>query len=66
MPQVLEFPQLPDVDQYPLCCDDSLEMAKSFITSCISALESGQSANFNARFESYIRHRAECEKCNER
>ena len=65
MPKVLEFPQLPDLDQYPLGCDDSLEMAKSFIMSCITALESGQSANFNARFESYVRHRAECEKCNE-
>jgi hypothetical protein len=64
MSKVLEFPQLPNVDQYPLGCDESVVMAKSFIMSCVSALESGRSANFNARFDSYIRHRAECEKCN--
>ena len=65
MPQVLEFPFMPDVGQYPSGCDDSLDLAKSFIMSCITALESGQSSNFNARFDSYVRHRAECEKCNE-
>jgi hypothetical protein len=65
MAQVLEFPTLPDIDQYPLGCADSLDSAKSFIMSCITALESGQSSNFNARFETYVRHRAECEKCNE-
>ena len=65
MPKVIEFPRIDaDVDQYPLGCDDSITLAKSFIMSCVTALESGQSANFNARFESYVRHRAECEKCN--
>jgi hypothetical protein len=45
-------------------CDDGMAMAYDFLKSCVSALESGQSANLNARFESYVRHRAECEKCN--
>ena len=65
MPQVLEFPALPDVDQYPMGYDDSLDMAKSFMMSCMNALESFQSSNFNARFENYLRHRAECKNCNE-
>lgn len=46
-------------------CDDGKTMAHDFLKSCISALESGNSANFNARFESYTRHRADCEKCEE-
>jgi hypothetical protein len=54
MSKVLEFPQLPNIDQYALGCDDAVGLAKSFILSCTVALESGQSANFNARFESYI------------
>ena len=52
------------IEEIP-ACDDGMAMANEFLKSCVSALESGQSANFNARFESYIRHRAECEKCNE-
>ena len=64
MSKVIEFPRIDaDVDQYALGCDDAVGLAKSFIMSCTVALESGQSANFNARFESYIRHRSECEKC---
>jgi hypothetical protein len=46
-------------------CDDGRAMAHDFLKSCMSALESGNSANFNARFESYNRHRSTCEKCNE-
>jgi hypothetical protein len=66
MSNVIQFPKDDiDLDQYPLGCEDSMALAKNFIMSCVTALESGQSANFNARFESYIRHRAECEKCNE-
>ena len=66
MRKVLKFPTLSPVSDPNLTgCDDSQELAAQFIASCLSALESGQSANFNARFESYIRHRAECEKCNE-
>jgi hypothetical protein len=66
MSKVIAFPHIDaNVDQYPLGCDESVAMAKSFIMSCVSALESGQAANSNARFESYVRHRASCEKCNE-
>jgi hypothetical protein len=65
MSKVIEFSRIDaDVSQYALGCDDAVGLTKSFILSCVSALESGQSANFNARFESYIRYRAECEKCN--
>ena len=45
-------------------CGDGMAMAHEFLKSCVSALESCQSANFDARFESYMRHRAECEQCN--
>jgi hypothetical protein len=46
-------------------CDDGMPLAHAFLKSCISALESGDSHNFNARFETYIRHRTDCEKCHE-
>jgi hypothetical protein len=66
MTKILEFPTMPSVPEVELTgCDESLGLASEFIFSCVSALESGRSANFNARFESYVRHRAECEKCNE-
>jgi hypothetical protein len=66
MSRILEFPTTPSVPDVELSgCDDSQELASEFIASCLFALESGQSANFNARFESYLRHRAGCEKCNE-
>ncbi len=66
MRKILKFPTLSFVSDANLTgCDDSQELASQFIASCLSALESSQSAYFNARFESYIRHRAECEKCNE-
>lgn len=65
MTRILEFPtQRPGYDDSPTCVED-LTLAHDFIDSCINALESGSSSNFNARFESYKRHRAECEKCNE-
>lgn len=31
-------------------CDDGMPLAHAFLKSCISALESGDSHNFNARF----------------
>jgi hypothetical protein len=66
MSRILEFPTTPFVPDVEVSgCDDSQDLATEFIFSCVSALESGHSANFNARFESYVRHRAECEKCNE-
>ena len=46
-------------------CDDGMVMAHAFLKSCVTALETGNSSNFNARFESYNRHRNECDKCNE-
>jgi hypothetical protein len=66
MRKVLRFPTLSvDPDPRLTGCDDSQELAAQFIASCISALESDHSANFRARFENYVRHKAECEKCNE-
>jgi hypothetical protein len=56
--------QMWKIEEIP-ACDDGMAMAHEFLKSCVTALESGHSANFNARFESYIRHRAECEKCND-
>jgi hypothetical protein len=44
-------------------CDDGKVLAHEFLKSCVSALDSGNPANFNARFESYMRHRNVCEKC---
>jgi hypothetical protein len=46
-------------------CDDGMTLAHAFLKICVSALTSGNPANFNARFESYIRHRDQCEKCEE-
>jgi hypothetical protein len=40
----------------------TVDIASQFIFSYVSALES---TNFNARFESYLGHKAECEKCND-
>jgi hypothetical protein len=66
MTRILEFPTLrPGYDDNLPACDEGLTLAHGFIDSCINALESGSSSNFNARFESYMRHRAECPKCNE-
>ena len=45
-------------------CKDGMALAHDFIKSCVSALESGNSSNFNARFENFKRHRDTCEKCN--
>jgi hypothetical protein len=44
-------------------CDDGMALAHAFLKSCVSALDSGNPANFNARFESYMRHRNLCETC---
>jgi hypothetical protein len=46
-------------------CDEGMALAHAFLTSCVSALETCSSSNFNARFESYRRHTNECEKCRE-
>lgn len=54
----------PNLDEIP-ACDVGMELARKFLESCGDALETGNAANFNARFESYNRHRANCEKCNE-
>lgn len=65
MASVLEFPALgSDETQCQFGCAESVALARSFIMSCLNALDSCQSYNFNARFENYVRHRAECEKCN--
>jgi len=44
-------------------CKDGTALAHNFIKSCVSSLESGNSSNFNARFENFKRHRDSCEKC---
>lgn len=44
-------------------CKDGMGMAHDFLRSCISALQSGNASNFNARFENFKRHRDTCEKC---
>lgn len=37
-------------------CDDGMVLAHEFLKSCVSALTSGNPANFHARFENYMRH----------
>lgn len=44
-------------------CKDGISLAHDFIKSCVTSLESGNSSNFNARFENFKRHRDTCEKC---
>lgn len=44
-------------------CKEAMSLAHAFIKSCVSSLESGNSSNFNARFENFKRHRDTCEKC---
>jgi hypothetical protein len=44
-------------------CKDGMTLAHDFLRSCMSALESGNASNFNARFENFKRHRDTCEKC---
>jgi hypothetical protein len=44
-------------------CKEGMALAHDFLRSCMSALHSGQSSNFNARFENFIRHRDACEIC---
>jgi hypothetical protein len=46
-------------------CDDGMVLARQFLESCTMALETGNLANFNARFDSYRRHQSSCDKCNE-
>ena len=53
-----------NVEDLPACNEGSA-LAEAFLKSCVSALETGNASNFNARFESYNRHRNDCEKCNE-
>lgn len=45
-------------------CKDGIGMAHDFLRSCMIALETGNSSNFNARFDNFRRHRDTCEKCN--
>jgi hypothetical protein len=52
------------LDEIP-ACDEGMAFAQEFLESCVAALETGNSANFNARFENYRRHQSECDKCNE-
>jgi hypothetical protein len=52
------------LDEIP-ACDEGMVLARQFLESCVMALESGSSGNFNARFENYERHRGDCDKCNE-
>jgi hypothetical protein len=63
---VLAFPTVRPVrdDNFP-ACDEGWTLAQGFIDSCMKALESESSSNFNARFENYQRHKRECQKCNE-
>jgi len=42
-----------------------MALAYSFLESCASAFASGNLANFDARFENYMRHLYLCEKCEE-
>lgn len=44
-------------------CKDGMALADDFIKSCLLALDSGNTSNFNARFENFKRHRDTCEKC---
>ena len=46
-------------------CDEAVTLGHDFMHSCLIALETGQPANFNARYISYLQHRDECEKCHE-
>jgi hypothetical protein len=45
-------------------CDDGMILAHAFLKSCVSALQSYDSSNFNARFNTFIQHRSDCDKCN--
>lgn len=44
-------------------CKEGMTIARDFLQSCISALHSGNAANFNARFENFKQHRDSCEQC---
>jgi hypothetical protein len=44
-------------------CKDGMALANAFLESCIVALNAGSSTNFNARFETFRRHKSECDKC---
>jgi hypothetical protein len=44
-------------------CKEGVALAHDFLGSCMSALHSGHSSNFNARFENFNRHRDTCETC---
>jgi hypothetical protein len=56
--------ELRKVENLP-ACDDGRAMAHEFLKSCVSALQSRNPANFNARFENYVHHQVQCDKCNE-
>jgi hypothetical protein len=53
-------------------CDEGMELAKAFLTSCGRALECVGHCNtltlrsdFHFRFSQYVAHRESCDKCNE-
>jgi hypothetical protein len=46
-------------------CNEGMVLARQFMESCTLALETGNSANFSARFDSYRRHQNECGMCHD-
>ena len=46
-------------------CDHGMTLGHDFIESCVTALETGDSATFITLFDKFIRHRNRCDKCNQ-
>jgi hypothetical protein len=46
-------------------CDHGMTLGHYFIESCVTALETGDSAAFITLFDKFIRHRNHCDKCNQ-
>ena len=44
-------------------CNDGTALANAFLESCIIALDTCSSTNYNARFETFRRHKSDCDKC---
>ena len=51
------------LDELPIC-DRGVVLAQGFLESCVRALESGDSGEFNSRFATYTLHRRGCDGCN--
>ena len=51
-------------DELP-ACDEGMVLALEFLTSCVEAVESGDSAEFNMRFNTLFNHQSRCDKCRE-